>query len=91
MDDMETEARRRGVGYDEPVFYKGEVVGTVKKYSDLLLIFMLKHRRPEVFADKSMVVGPGGGPLQVQTVELTNLKTEQLEQMRKWLEQARSR
>ena len=43
--------------------------------------------RPEVFADKSIVVGPGGGPLQF-TTDLTNVKTAQLEQMRKWLTDA---
>lgn len=46
------ECRRRAVeGVDEPVFYKGEQVDTVKKYSDLLLIFEMKRRMPE-YRDK---------------------------------------
>jgi hypothetical protein len=42
-DVLEAEARRRGAeGVEEPVFYQGEDVGTVRKYSDVLLIFLLK-------------------------------------------------
>ena len=50
---MEEEATRRAIrGIEEPVFYKGEVVGHIRKYSDLLLIFMLKGARPEKFRDR---------------------------------------
>lgn len=50
---MEAEAHRRGVlGVDEPVFHQGEVVGAVKKYSDTLLIFMLKARAPEKYRER---------------------------------------
>jgi len=49
---LEEEARRRGYeGVDEPVFYQGVLVSTVRKYSDTLLIFMLKANR-EKFRDK---------------------------------------
>ena len=42
-DVLEAEARRRAAkGILEPVFYQGEKVGTVRKYSDLLLIFLMK-------------------------------------------------
>lgn len=42
-DVLEAEARRRAAeGTLEPVFYQGEKVGTVKRYSDVLLIFLLK-------------------------------------------------
>lgn len=52
-DALEHEAERRAVrGVTEPVFYKGEVAGHVQKYSDVLLIFLLKARRPEKFRDK---------------------------------------
>ena len=51
-DVLEAEARRRAFsGVDEPVFHKGEVVGHVRKYSDTLLIFLLKGYRPERFRD----------------------------------------
>jgi hypothetical protein len=46
-DAYELEVKRRAIeGVDEPVFYKGEICGHVRKFSDLLLIFMLKALRP---------------------------------------------
>lgn len=46
---LEDEARRRAVdGVDEPVFFQGEVVGYSKRYSDSLLIMLLKGVRPEL-------------------------------------------
>lgn len=55
-DALEDEAIRRArLGVDEPVFYQGEECGTVRKYSDTLLIFMLKARRPEIFRDQIAV------------------------------------
>jgi AcrR family transcriptional regulator len=52
-DVLEDEAVRRAVeGTDEPVFYQGMVCGAVRRYSDTLLIFMLKARRPEKFKDR---------------------------------------
>lgn len=55
-DNLEAEARRRAVeGVPEPVYYQGDVVGTVQKYSDTLLIFLLKGTRPEKYADRVRV------------------------------------
>ena len=54
-EDLEKEARRRALhGVDEPVFYKGEVVGAVRKFSDTLLMFTIKARKPE-YRDKIQV------------------------------------
>lgn len=54
LDSIEAEVIRRGVhGIDDPVFYRGEQVSAVKRYSDNLLMFYLKGRRPEVFKDRS--------------------------------------
>jgi len=51
-DALEREARRRAAeGVLEPVFYQGEIVAKVKKYSDTLLIFLLKAHRPEKFRE----------------------------------------
>lgn len=51
-DSLEMEARRRAVeGVEEPVFHKGERVGSVRRYSDTLLIFLLKAHRPEKYRD----------------------------------------
>lgn len=38
--------RRAKEGYDQPVYYKGQAVGTIRKYSDTLLIFALKGAMP---------------------------------------------
>lgn len=48
VDSLIAEARRRAYeGVDEPVFYKGEHCGLIRKYSDTLLIFLIKAKRPE--------------------------------------------
>lgn len=36
-------------GWLEPVFYQGQEVGQVRKYSNSLAIFLLKCRRPSVY------------------------------------------
>jgi hypothetical protein len=49
---IEQEARRRAVeGYDRPVFQRGALVGLERVYSDVLLMLLLRGRRPEVFRD----------------------------------------
>jgi hypothetical protein len=49
---LEHEAARRAVhGAEEPVFYKGEQCGIVRRYSDTLLMFLLKARKPEVYRE----------------------------------------
>ena len=67
---LEAEARRRAaIGVDEPVFYKGQVVGHIRKYSDNLLMFLLKAHWPEKFRDNYAVEhsGPGGGPVKMES------------------------
>ena len=47
LDALEDEAIRRAAeGVDEPIFQGGLCCGSVRKYSDLLMIFLLKSRRP---------------------------------------------
>jgi hypothetical protein len=63
-DSLELEARRRAFkGVSEPVFYQGEVAGTVKRYSDTLLMFLLKGNRPDKFRDRFEHTGANGAPL----------------------------
>lgn len=51
-DYIEAEIYRRGVeGIEQPIFYKGEQVGSVQRYSDKLLIVLAKALRPEKFRD----------------------------------------
>ncbi len=57
---MEDEMRRRAVdGVDEPRFHDGEVCGHVRRYSDTLLIFMLKARRPDKYKERGEVAQTG--------------------------------
>ncbi len=49
---LEHEAERRAYhGVKKPVFYKGTECGTVQEYSDTLLIFLLKARKPGMYRD----------------------------------------
>jgi hypothetical protein len=61
-DALEDEARRRAMGEWEPVYDKtGAQIGTRKKASDLLMIFLLKGLRPEKYAQQHVVAGKGKG------------------------------
>jgi len=81
-DHLEDEARRRAIeGVEEPVFYQGEVVGSVRKFSDTLLMFLLKGNRPGKYKDRvsSEITGKDGGPVQVSSgIDLSKLSDEEL-------------
>jgi hypothetical protein len=50
IDRLEDEAHRRAVeGVKRPVYRGGVLVGEMTKYSDTLLMFLIKRRRPEVY------------------------------------------
>lgn len=50
---LEDEAVRRAFeGVEEPVFYKGEMVANITKFSDTLLMFLLKGNRPDKFKER---------------------------------------
>ena len=69
-DVLETEARRRAVdGVETKVYFEGEEVGTKVYYSDRLLEFLLKGRRPEVFGDR-LNIGPTSSVRQGEADEL---------------------
>ena len=80
---LEREAITRAtVGQDKGVYYQGEKVGTEQYKSDVLLIFMLKSRRPELYRDRYEVSGPQGGPIQVAAMRpdaLSRLSEAQLD------------
>jgi len=72
FDAMEAEAKRRGVdGIKENVYFKGERIGEVTKYSDNLLMFVLKAKRPE-FRDRTAheITGPEGKPFTMTFAQL---------------------
>ena len=74
---LEAEARRRAYdGTPEPQFYQGKKCGTVRRYSDTLLIFLLKAHRPARYRDNARVelAGDPSAPVKVDhahTVSLT--------------------
>lgn len=67
---LEDDVRRRAVdGVEEPLFHQGKKVGLTRKYSDTLLIFLLKARRPAKYRDS----------VRLEHIDVTQLTTEQLE------------
>lgn len=79
LDRIEAEAVRRGVeGVEEPVYYKGEVCGHIRKYSDMLLMFILNGRRPDVFRRNASVevTGKDGEPLIPREEQIQRLLAE---------------
>lgn len=69
---LEQEAQRRAYrGIEEKVFHKGVECGTIRRYSDTLLIFLLKARKPEKYREGAEDVGRGNTVINinVETVE----------------------
>lgn len=55
-DSLEEEAIRRARdGWEEPVFYQGQQVSTVRRYSDTLMIFLLKGLMPQKYGERHQV------------------------------------
>lgn len=72
---LESEIARRAVhGVDEDVWHKGEVVGSAKKYSDNLLMFMTKARDPDRYRERSEVKHTGEIVLKTMTDEQINAR-----------------
>lgn len=70
VDLLEEEARRRAVeGVEEPVgWYQGSPGGTVLKYSDTLLMFLLKGIRPEKYRERVEHSGDAGAPIAIHVI-----------------------
>ena len=87
-DALEAEVRRRGHdGWDEPIFYQGQMVATVRKYSDTLLIFLLKAHNDK-FKDHARVDlgGQRENPVQLEAREIAaKLSPEAQEKIQKIL------
>jgi hypothetical protein len=70
---LEDEAHRRAVkGTKKPVYYLGQKIGEIAEYSDTLLIFLLKARRPDVYRERwtGELTGADGAPLQPAVIYL---------------------
>jgi hypothetical protein len=66
---LEDEAHRRAVdGVKEGVFYKGRRVAYQQKYSDTLLIVLLKAHAPERYKDRTSteLTGKDGKPIKTE-------------------------
>lgn len=76
-DRLELEAVRRAVdGVETEQFYQGQVIGVVRRYSDALLMFLLKARRPDRFASGG---GDGAGDAPDNLAEVRREIEEQLD------------
>lgn len=76
-DRLEDEARRRAAeGTLKPVYQGGKLVGEIREYSDTLLIFLLKGKRPEVFRDNVKVEHSGS-----VRHDLAGMSDEQLDEL----------
>lgn len=82
IDLLEGEARRRAFhGADKPVIYQGKLSTqtnpltgevrplTIKEYSDLLLIFLLKAHRPHKYRERHEISGPDDGPIEIREIK----------------------
>lgn len=78
---VEAEIRRRAIeGWDEPLVSAGKRLGTVRKYSDTLLIFYAKRRMPEYRDTASTTINNVN--LQMQRNETyANLHDDELDQL----------
>jgi hypothetical protein len=64
---LEDEAIRRAhEGVLKPVFQSGVQVGSIREYSDTLLMFMLKGKKPETYREKfsGTLTNPDGSALE---------------------------
>jgi hypothetical protein len=53
---LEDEAIRRALrGVQEPIYYRGQMIDAVQKYSDQLLMFLLRARKPLVYREHKAV------------------------------------
>jgi hypothetical protein len=79
-DKLEEEAIRRATdGVLEPHWHKGNVVGYTTKYSDPLLMFMLRGLRPEKFRESVNVNANITGKVGVAVLPMTAVNVEDWE------------
>lgn len=83
-DRLEDEAQRRARdGVTEPIYYKGSRVGEVQRYSDTLMIFLLKARRPDKFKDRVATdhTSSDGSMTPKPALDVSRLSTAALEEI----------
>ena len=73
---LETEARRRAmVGIEKPIFYKGHAITHIHSFSDGLLMFLLKAKRPDIYSDARVLTRLSRDTLEQALVELTDAES----------------
>jgi hypothetical protein len=81
-DNVEAEIHRRGCeGYEEDVYFRGEKVGTTRKYSDNLLLARMKALDPTRYGNKVDVTSK----VEIEPLGIEDLNPAQRELMRKLL------
>lgn len=78
---LEDEAKRRAYeGWDEPVWHQGKQCGTVQKFSDTLLIFLLKGHKPEKYRENQRIdhTSSDGSMTPATSIDLTHLNADEL-------------
>jgi hypothetical protein len=73
IEQLEGEARRRAFkGVTKPVFYQGTECGSIREYSDSLMMFILKAKKPE-YRDRvtNEITGPDGRPPEIKVTFVT--------------------
>ena len=69
---LEEEIHRRGMeGWQEPVFYRGEVIGAIRKFDSNLLMFHAKRHIPEYREKQQVDLTLSGGVLLVHAAHPT--------------------
>lgn len=54
-------------GWDEPVFYKGEQIGTIRRFDNTIGMFLIKQADPSFRGNhKIEVTGKNDGPVQIE-------------------------
>jgi hypothetical protein len=77
---LEPEAIRRAVeGVEKAVYYQGEPVGTVREYSDTLLIFLLKGWKSDRYKERREVFHRGAVALLRQLERIGTMTPDQLQ------------
>ena len=83
-DYMESEAvERASKGKAEPVYYQGKRCGSIQRYSDGLMQFLLRGMMPEKYGYRTQITGPGGGPIELSIAERILAARKRVVEMRK--------
>lgn len=69
VENLEGEGFRRAMkGVLEPIYYKGAKVGSIRKYSDSILIFLLKGNLKSLYGDSTQIYGDPDAPIKYDDV-----------------------